>query len=278
MSWEQFHFKCRFFLQKVSKGLTIQEAGKCFEKSDVKSLYSAKDLIGIQKELFDKIFYLSSITDAERALKVFSSINIAKSLASSKTFKSITNKLAYLESITAIFVVFITIYKLYVYPVFYGLIQQYPGLGNELFALVPSMWLMGLTLALLTFMFTFSYRKYIKNIDILVINKPSSSMKFFIPKHVMAEISTLNKIVMAPLNKNRSDDYFCKKMATLAEMGLDESVELTSLFSYHSEKLEFAIWQHSKRMFGFMYVLVTSAIAFYIMQIYEPLFKLGAII
>jgi len=278
MSWVQFHFKCRFFLQKLSENLSLQQASKSFEKSDLETLYSEKDLTGIQKELFDKIFHLSSIPDAKRALKVFSSINLAESLASSKMYKSITNKLSYLEVITAVFIIFITIYKLYVYPVFFELTQQYPSLGDELFNLVPSMWLLGLTVALLTFMFTFSYRKYIKNIDSLVINKPSSSMRFFIPRNVMTEITTLNKIIMMTLDKNRTDDSFGKKMDTISEMGLDESVELTFLFMYHSEKLESAIWQHSKRMFGFMYALVTTGIAFYIMQVYEPIFKLGAII
>jgi len=173
---------------------------------------------------------------------------------------------------------FITIYKLYVYPAFSNLIQQYPNLGNDSFDFVPSMWLLGLTVALLTFMFTFSYRKYIKNIDVMVINRPSSSMKFFIPKNVMAEIITLNKVITTPLDKNRSEDPFSKKVDAIAETGLDESVELTSLFMYHSERLELAIWQHFKRMFGFMYTLVTLGIAFYIMQIYEPLFKLGEIV
>ena len=278
MSWVQFHFKCRYFLQKTNEELTLQQVNKCFDNSDLNTLYSARDLTGIQKELFDKIFHLSSITDVKRALQFFSSINLAECLASSKTYKTISNKLSYLEVITAVFIMFTTIYKLYVYPAFSELIQQYPTIGNDAFDFVSSTWLLSLTIALLTFMFTFSYRKCIKNIDALVINKPSSSMKFFIPKSVMAEIITLNKIITTPLNRDISDDSFRKKIDAIAKTGLDESVELTALFMYHSEKLETAIWQHFKRMFGFMYMLVTLGIAFYIMQIYEPIFKLGEIV
>jgi hypothetical protein len=278
MSWGQFHFKCRFFLQKTNEDSRLQQANKSFQNSNLNRLYSEKDLTGIQKELFDKIFHLSSINDVKRALKVFSSINLAESLTSSETYKSITNKLSYLETITAVFVMFITIYKLFVYPVFSDLIQQYPSLGNGSFDFIPSLWLLGLTVALLTFMFTFSYRKYVKNIDGLAINGPSNGIKFFIPKNVVSEIIMLNKIITTPLDKNRGADAFHKKVAAITEMGLDESAELTSLFIHHSEKLEVAILKHSKRMFGFMYTLVTLGIAFYIMQIYEPLFKLGEIV
>ena len=172
----------------------------------------------------------------------------------------------------------ITIYKLYVYPAFSDIIQQYPALGNSAFDFASSMWLLGLAVAFLTFMFTFSYRKYIKNIDVLIINKPSRAMKFFISKNVMAEILMLNKIITTPLDINRGDEPFRKKMIAIVEAGLDESVELTSLFGYHSERLELAIWQHFKRMFGVIYTLVILGIAFNIMQIYEPLFKLGEIV
>ena len=278
MSWGLFHFKCRYFIQKTNEELTLQQANKAFEGSDLHLMYSEKDLTGIQKELFDKIFQLSSITEIKRALNVFSSINLAESLTSSKTLKVISNKLSYLEVITAVFIMFITIYKLYVYPAFSDIIQQYPALGNSSFDFVSSMWLLGLAVAFLTFMFTFSYRKYIKNIDVLIINKPSRAMKFFISKNVMAEILMLNKIITTPLDINRGDESFRKKMIAIVEAGLDESVELTSLFGYHSERLELAIWQHFKRMFGVIYTLVILGIAFNIMQIYEPLFKLGEIV
>ncbi len=278
MSWGLFHFKCRYFIQKTNEELTLQQANKAFEGSDLHMMYSEKDLTGIQKELFDKIFQLSSITEIKRALNVFSSINLAESLASSKTLKVISNKLSYLEVITAVFIMLITIYKLYVYPAFSDIIQQYPALGNSAFDFASSMWLLGLAVAFLTFMFTFSYRKYIKNIDVLIINKPSRAMKFFISKNVMAEILMLNKIITTPLDINRGDEPFRKKMIAIVEAGLDESVELTSLFGYHSERLELAIWQHFKRMFGVIYTLVILGIAFNIMQIYEPLFKLGEIV
>ncbi|MEH6595546.1 MAG: hypothetical protein V7736_08360 [Colwellia polaris] len=278
MSWGLFHFKCRYFIQKTNEELTLQQANKAFEGADLHLMYSEKDLTGIQKELFDKIFQLSSITEIKRALNVFSSINLAESLTSSKTLKVISNKLSYLEVITAVFIMFITIYKLYVYPVFSDIIQQYPALGNSSFDFVSSMWLLGLAVAFLTFMFTFSYRKYIKNIDVLIINKPSRAMKFFTSKNVMAEILMLNKIITTPLDINRGDESFRKKMIAIVEAGLDESVELTSLFGYHSERLELAIWQHFKRMFGVIYTLVILGIAFNIMQIYEPLFKLGEIV
>lgn len=278
MSWGLFHFKCRYFIQKTNEELTLQQANKAFEGSDLHMMYSEKDLTGIQKELFDKIFQLSSITEIKRALNVFSSINLAESLTSSKTLKVISNKLSYLEVITAVFIMLITIYKLYVYPAFSDIIQQYPALGNSAFDFASSMWLLGLAVAFLTFMFTFSYRKYIKNIDVLIINKPSRAMKFFTSKNVMAEILMLNKIITTPLDINRGDESFRKKMIAIVEAGLDESVELTSLFGYHSERLELAIWQHFKRMFGVIYTLVILGIAFNIMQIYEPLFKLGEIV
>lgn len=278
MSWVQFHFKCRYFLQKTNEGLTLQQAKKSFEKSSLDTLYSEKDLTGIQKELFDRIFHLPNINDVKRALKIFSSINLAESLASSKAYKSITNKLSYLEVITAVFITFITIYKLFVYPVFSELIQQYPALGGDFFGLIPSMWLLGITVSVLTFMFTFSYRKYIKNIDSFVINLPNKNLKFIIPKNVLVEITKLNKIITMALNKKGSRDSFYNKLDAINEMGLDESIELASLFKHQAEKLETIIWQHSKRTFGFMYSLVTLGIAFYIIQIYDPIFKIGVVL
>ena len=278
MSWVQFHFKCRFFLQKINEGLTAQQTQDFYKKSDLATLYSEQDLTGIQKELFDKIYLISSITGIKRALSVFSSIDLGESLASSKTYKSIIVKLGYLEAITLVFVIFITIYKLYVYPVFYDLIQQYPGLGDASFDLIASIFLLGLTVAVLTFMFTISYRQYIKNIDRLVINLPNKYLKFLIPKNVMVEITKLNNIITTPLDKNRFDDAFSNKVDAINKMGLDESVELKSLFIHHSNKLESVIWQNSTRMFGLMYALITTGIGFCITQIYEPIFRLGAII
>mgnify|MGYP000147352144 CR=1 FL=1 len=276
MSWVQFHFKCRFFLQKINEGLTLQQTNKLFEKSGLNSFYSEKDLTGLQKALFDKIFLISSTADIKRALKVFSSIDMGESLTSPKAYKSITDKLLYLEVITAVFIMFITIYKLYVYPVFADLIQEYPEMGNDTFDYLPSMWLVGMTVALFTLVFTLSYRKYLKNIDKFVINKPSRSMGLFIPKRIIVEITALNSVITAPLNGNQNDDDFRKIIDAIVETGLDESVELTALFKHHSEKLELAIWQHSKRMIGVMYVLVILGISFYIMQIYQPLFQIGA--
>ncbi len=177
MSWEQFHFKCRFFLQKINEDSTLQKANQSFESSDLDTLYSDKKLTGIQKELFDKVLQLSNIKDIKRALTVFSSINFAKSLTSSSVYKNIINKLANLEAVTVVFVVFITIYKLFVYPVFSDLITQYPGLGDDSFSLLPSIWVLGLTISVLTLMFTFSYRKYVKSIDTIIVRLPSKVMK-----------------------------------------------------------------------------------------------------
>ncbi|MEW6983959.1 hypothetical protein AAD001_15005 [Colwelliaceae bacterium 6471] len=278
MSWKQFHFKCRYFLQKINEDSTLQQANQSFENSDLDTLYSDKKLTGIQKELFDKIFTLSSIKDIQRTLQIFSSIDLAANLSSSDVYKNIINKLTYLEAITVVFVVFITIYKLFVYPAFSDLITQYPSLSYPSFDLIPSMWVLGLTVSTLTLMFTFSYRKYVKSIDTLIVRLPSKVMKFLIPKKAVNEIIKLNKIITTPLEKNRVDDDFNKKITALVEMGLDESFELSSLFIHHSEKLEFIIWQHAKRMFTFMYTLVTLGIAFYIIQIYDPIFKLGAIV
>jgi hypothetical protein len=278
MSWKQFHFKCRFFLQKINEDSTLQQANQSFEKSDLATLYSENKLTGIQKDLFDKILQLSNIKDIKRTLSLFSSINFAETLTSSSVYKNIFNKLAYLEAVTVVFVVFITIYKLFVYPVFSELITQYPGLGDASFSLLPSMWLLGLTISVLTLMFTFSYRKYVKSIDTLIVRLPSKLMKFLIPQKAVDEITKLNKIITTPLEEKRVNDDFDKQISELVEMGLDESFELSSLFIHHSEKLEFIVWQHAKRMFAFMYTLVTLGIAFYIVQIYDPIFKLGAII
>lgn len=43
MSWGLFHFKCRCFLQKTNEELTLQQAKKAFEESNLHILYSEKD-------------------------------------------------------------------------------------------------------------------------------------------------------------------------------------------------------------------------------------------
>lgn len=278
MNWQPFHFKCRYFLQKVNEGLTLQQASKAFETSDAATLYSTEDLTGIQKELFDKVLLCSNIDDTKKTLKTFSVINFAENFSSSETYETIKNKLSYLEAITVIFIMFISIYKLYVFPVFAEMFQQHPTLENEYFHLTPSIWLLSLTVALLAFMFTFSYRKYIKNIDVLVINLPSKILRAFIPKKVMVEISKLNEIITIPLNLKGSDNDFSKKMATITAMGLDESTELNYLFKYQAEKLKSVVWQHSKQVLSTLSALVTIGVAFYIFQIYDTIFKLGAIV
>ncbi len=278
MSWLQFHFKCRFYLQKLNQGASIQQAAITFEEANLDELYSEKESSSLQKELFRKITSLVHNSDTIKALKVFSSLNLSESLTTSKTNKNITEKLSYLEAITAVFLVFITIYKLFVYPVFFELLQQYPSLSSQLFTLFPSMWFIGLTIALFTFVFTFSYRKYLKNIDAVVINQSSKAMKIFTPKNVLAEMQTLHQIISLPLGSQQSDSLLNKKMNKIIEAGLDESVELSYLYQHHAEKLDAAIWKHAQRMFGFMYTLMTISIGFYIMQVYEPIFKLGALI
>jgi hypothetical protein len=278
MSWLQFHFKCRFYLQKLNQGASIQQAASSFEEANFDELYSEKESTNLQKELFNKITSLVHNSETIKALKVFSSLNLSESLTTSKTNKNITEKLSYLEAITAVFLVFITIYKFFVYPVFFELIQQHPSLNSQLFTLFPSMWFIGLTIALLTFVFTFSYRKHLKNIDAVVINQPSKAMKIFTPKNVLTEMQTLHQIITLPLGNQQSDNLFNKKMNKIIEVGLDESVELSYLYQHHAEKLDVAIWSHAQRMFGFMYALMTISIGFYIMQVYEPIFKLGALI
>ena len=278
MSWKQFHFKCRFFLQEINEGSTLQQANQSFDNSKLGYLYSDKKLSGIQKELFDKIFTLSSLKDIKRTLQIFSSIDLAENFSSSVVYKNIINKLAYLEAITVVFVVFITVYKLFVYPAFSDLITQYPSISDPSFDLIPSMWVLGLTVSTLTLMFTFSLRKYVKNIDTLVVRLPSKFMQFLMPKKAVSEIAMLNKVINIPLEKNRLNDEFDDKVNALVKSGLDESFELTSLFNHHSERLEFVIWQYAKKMFSFMYTLMALGIGFYIMQIYDPIFKLGAII
>jgi len=278
MSWLQFHFKCRFYLQKLKQGASIQQAARSFEEANFDELYSEKENSSLQKELFSKITSMVHNSDTIKALKIFSSLNLSESLTTSKTNKNINERLSYLEAITTVFVVFITIYKLFVYPVFFELIQQHPSLSSQLFTLFPSMWFIGLTIALLTFVFTFSYRKYLKNIDAVVINQPSKAMKIFTPKNVLTEMQTLHQIITLPLGNQQSDSLFNKKMNKIIEVGLDESVELSYLYQHHAEKLDTAIWRHAQRMFGFMYALMTISIGFYIMQVYEPIFKLGALI
>jgi len=262
----------------LNQGASIQETAKSFEEANFEELYSEKESSSIQKELFNKIISLAQTSETKKALKVFSSLNFSESLTKSKTNKVITNKLSYLETITAVFIVFITIYKLFISPVFFELIQQHPSLNSQLFTLFPSMWFIGLTIALITFIFTFSYRKYLKSIDTVVIEQPNKAMKIFTPKSVFSEMQTLHQIVTLPLASQQLGNVFHEKINKLTEMGLDESVELSYLYQHHSEKLNLAIGKHAQRIFGFMYALMTLSIGFYIMQVYEPIFKLGALI
>ena len=272
------YFKCRFFLKKVNEGLTLPQANLAFEKSGLDRLYCENNLTSIQKKLFDNIFHLASIADIKRTLDVFASINISDSIASSTVYKNIINKLAYLEVITVVFALFITIYTLFVFPVFSNLIDQYPDIGDNSFHLLPSIWILGLTASALPLIFTISFRHFVKNIDSIIVELPSKHHKFFIPKNAMKEITSLNNIITGPLNDNNVNDDLSNKVDAITEAGLNESVELGLLFSHHSEKLEQSIWQYAKRMFAFMYTLVTLSIGFYVIQIYNPIFKLGAFI
>ncbi|GAA5139375.1 hypothetical protein [Thalassotalea piscium] len=278
MSWKQFHFKCRFFLQKINEGQTLNQTSQLFEQSNLTTLYAKNDLTSIQKELFDKVLNLSSREDAQRALTILSSIDLAESLTSSKVYKSIMAKLGYLEAISVVFIVFISIYKAFVFPVFSSLVQQYPSIGSNTFELMPFVWGLGLISAAFTLIATFLFRKYVKNIDKFIIKLPSNKITFFIPQKALNEIIKLNKIIKCSFSKNSADDDFSDQLNAVNNMGLDESVELSSLFAHHSEQLEMIIQQQAKRMLTIFYTVLTLAIAFYILQVYDPIFKLGAII
>ncbi|XQW85304.1 hypothetical protein ACOYR1_00830 [Thalassotalea piscium] len=278
MSWKQFHFKCRFFLHKINEGSTLQQAAQLFETSDLNTLYSDQKLTGTQKELFDKILQLTSINETKRALALYSSINFSENLSSSNRYKNILHKFAYLDTITLVFVVFITIYQLFVYPVFFDLVTQYPKMADSTFSFLPSLWVLGIIIAALTLLCTFSCRKYIKNLDTLIVRLPSKLMTFITPKKAVSEMVKLNKIINTPFKTYKVSDDFDKKIDALHQMGLDDALELSLLFVHHSEKLEFIIWQKAKRMVSVMYTIVTIAIAFYIVQIYDPIFKIGVII
>lgn len=278
MNWLQFHFKCRFYFQKISQGASTEEAERLFNEAGLSELYSEKESTGLPKELFKKITSLTQSNEIKSALKIFSSLNFSENLATSKTMKGITDKLSYLEAITVVFLVFISIYKFFVYPVFVELMLQQPHLETELFSLFPSMWFIGITIALLTYIFTFSYRKYLKNIDAVVINQPSKARKFFTPQNVLTEIQALHQIITLPLANKQSECAFHLKIKKLSEMGLDESVEVSYLYQHHANKLDIAIGRHANKIFAILYALITINIGFYIMQVYEPIFQLGALI
>lgn len=276
MSWNQFHFKCRFLLQEINSGSTLQQANQSFTGSKLGALYSDEKLSGIQKSLLDGVFKLSSIKDIRHALRVYSSLDLSRSCGSSEAFTGIISKLTSLQITTAVFVVFITIYKFFVYPTFYDLAAQYPSLSNATFSSIPLIWLIGVAISMLTIALTIFLIKFIKNIDAMIVKSPHRAAVVFMPKKAVDEIVTLNRIINLPIKRVKNNHDFDEKYSALIDSDLDESIELTALFNHHSEKLELILTQYAKPILALMNVLITLGIAFYIIQIYDPIFSLGA--
>ncbi|REL25468.1 hypothetical protein DXX93_02145 [Thalassotalea euphylliae] len=281
MSWAQFNFNCRYYLNLLNQGSTLQQAKQSLECSSLAKLYGEQSLSGIQQSLLDKVFHLSSIKDAQRTLNLYASIDFAGCLALSGAAKDLVAKLSYLASISIFFAAFITLYQVYVFPVFADLAAQYPALKSDSFELLPSAWVAGLIVALSTLVMSIALKHQIKNIDRAVVNSPNRIAILLLPKRILATASKLQQIIATPSVQGRraeTTDKFDAQLNELAQLRHDESAELALLFEYHAQQLTLTLHDYANRAHQLLYGAVVLGIGFYIVQIYDPIFKLGEVI
>ena len=281
MSWAQFNFNCRYYLNHLNQGSTLQQAKQSLEHSSLATLYGEQSLSDVQQSLLDKVFHLSSIQDIQRTLNLYASIDFAGCLASSNAAKDLVNKLSYLASIAVFFAGFITLYQVYVFPVFADLVAQYPALKSDSFDLLPSAWLAGLIVALATLVMSVALKRQIKNIDRTVVNSPNRIARLFLPKQILTTLSNLQQIIATPPVQGRqagTTDKFDAQLNDLAQLGDGELAELALLFNYHAQQLTESLNDYANRVYKLLYGAVVLGIGFYIVQIYDPIFKLGEVI
>ncbi|WP_199610086.1 hypothetical protein [Flocculibacter collagenilyticus] len=283
MSWPQFHFKCRFFTQYLQQGRTIAEAEQQYQNSGLSTLHSNHQLEPAQQSLFERAAVVSNkqvsagLKVEHSALAYYAGLDLEQKLKASKKYESILNKLYYMVSLALIYIALSSVHKVFVHPVFSEFIAQYPRLNNPYFEAFNMVWMVGLIVSASIIAFSFMISVLIKNMDKIIIQGATQWQKSILPKSILLEVNELNNIITLPIKDESLDSELYKKIHTISELGLDKNIELFSLFNKHTERLEQKVWQMISRMQLLLAPILFCSIAFYIINIYIPIFSIGEV-
>ena len=277
MSWQQFQFKLRFFQQKVNQGLTLGQAEKDFEQSELTNLYAKSKLSGAPKALFERLFLIADRESIKRTMSILADIDMSASFSDSSVHKRILSKLGYLTALLTVFVIVTSVYRFYVYPIFATLSDSYAGLTSEYFGWIPNIWLLTTLLAIVALTYCISLQRSIQNMDKVVTSRIRKSSNWLLPKGIRNEIEQLQHIFAYTFDSNVSSDL-AHTMKTVKDNGLDEAEEVPRLLRFSLEMLALQLSQYAKRLFNLSFAAMAVAIGFFLIQIYDPIFNLGALL
>ncbi|WP_448564916.1 hypothetical protein [Thalassotalea ganghwensis] len=278
MNWEQFNFKSRFFLQRLKQGATLQQAEQAYKSSGLEHLYQDNSSATIQQQLFDQLFQLSNPADVIKALAFFKEISLSGAIQGALLFGRVLKKLDAIVVLSIMFGFFISFFNFYIYPAFLSLTSEYPNIVGQLFYQLPLLWGVGISLTVVVLVISFLIKRFLKRIDRFIISLPNMAMSWFVPKSIKVELFNLNQLLGYALSKANLNSDLQNELGLIAQNGMDVNHELNNLFNLKFQKLIMMIQSYTRHLLRLLYVIIVTAIAFFVMQIYDPIFKLGMIV
>ncbi|MCL1078539.1 hypothetical protein D5R81_11145 [Parashewanella spongiae] len=280
MSWSHFHFKCRYLASKLRQGHTKSQAINASEQVEISQLFGKSALTPAQQSFYSEILTIEDTNklidtlDAINGIN-FNKVNFDKSLAkkSSQT-KDYAIGLYFIFAIMAYgastFLVpqFIEMYISFNSPVPFLL-----GKFSEVLFTVALILLFPVGLAIYT-------SKSLAQLNNLLVKDSSPRLfRLFLPKTTLNKMSKLHQLARLPLrSKPKKNSAFESLIYELELSGEALGTELASILTFYIEEIDHECNKLLNRLLKLIHALLFIGIGFYITQLYEPIFAMGAII
>ncbi len=274
MNWIAFHFGCRFFYQKLLGGKTISEANILLKKS-----YDDPQLVFDQElPLWKKIF---NVTDSERLaflLNLYGKLDLSWP-------QSQINKLYHLRSyllfISIIFLLVSLIYQSFVFPSFMALYEEMNlpiGYSIEKFNTILT------TSIFIIIIINISLLRFSFLIKKMMLYPASFSLslldRMILSSSLVKSMQHIQALVYAPLDTDLNE-LSTKKSNLIKQLtndNLNVPEEMQYMLKAAQDEFLQLVNKRIIKLVTMLAVVIVSAVAYFIIAAYSPIFAFGEIV
>ncbi|WP_371185935.1 hypothetical protein [Thalassotalea maritima] len=277
MSWAHFHFNCRYLCQQLEAGRTKQQALAELEALDISPFFEEKQLSGSAGRLFEKLISIDDEHKLVSCLRAYLSIDINKLSGIAFESQKRVDRFYYLVTISILFIVIATLFKLFVVTEF---VQLYGIYETQLPAQLDTfdrVYLVTMSLIPIFMLLSWIVHRRLTHIDSALVQRDGAYHWLF-GKKISEQLNVMSQLLMAPLNLVDGKPLLIPALAHMQSNDANFIATLPSLLTVKSEQLDRQLTLHVRRALIAFETFIYISIGYLIMVMYQPIFGLGQLI
>ncbi len=279
MTWARFGYICRKVSVDSKDSETISECLSRVQNEQSCDLYGRKIVTNSwPKTILDRVGNIQDKKEAKKVIEIYKDLNLFKQLEEPMRFKRV---IAYLSYVSIVFYIVVAVYQLMVIPSFIETFENFEiSIPNHLLfyqnywgylVLVVSIFLLSALLIGFQIKKLFSFNMEVENsfiIKYLVFNRIRTSY--------LRVIDILRfPIICSDKSKNKEMNLVTRHLQAVKDSNMCVSKEMQELIEIEMQSLLESCEDQMKVVSIAVALVVVSAIFFFLVSAYSPIFILG---